>query len=74
MSIDELKAARLREKASKYGRPEQYIGVKAFMDHFFAEVGKLHHLWYHDEHWMQAFADVSNLHDIILARLKEREA
>jgi len=69
--LTKLKRKRLEEKKRLYGNPEDYA-LPALMKHFFAECGKLQHNWFHQKDgWMEAFADVSNLHDMILNQLKK---
>ena len=82
MKIDELKKIRIRVKEEEYKQqglspdPMDY-SLATLLDHFFAEVGKLQHLWYHDSNIVislvlkPAIADVSNLHDMILQKIKE---
>mgnify|MGYP001131209560 CR=1 FL=1 len=69
IGIDGLKARRLKEKREEYGDWQSW-SLCSIVEHFFAEVGKLQHQYFHNEPWGHAFADVSNLHDEILKRLR----
>jgi hypothetical protein len=78
MNIDEMKKARLEEKAKEYQRnreisdPMSY-SIEALIEHFIAEVGKFTHSYYHRYRGgisMKDFADVSNLHDMVLKKIR----
>ena len=82
MRIDDLKKLRIREKAKEYKQcnmnpdPMSYT-LEQLLEHFFAEVGKLQHNFFHrDKEGLsqKAIADVSNLHDMILAKIRTMEA
>jgi len=81
MRIDDLKKLRIKEKAKEYKQckmnpdPMSYT-LEQLLEHFFAEVGKLQHNFFHRdrEGFSQiAIADVSNLHDMILAKIRTME-
>jgi len=81
--IDALKKQRMEEKATEYKmkgwnpNPDAYP-LKVLVSHFLAEVGKFMHRYYHwkgnlnESDVKEAFADVSNLHDMILNRIREK--
>jgi len=78
MNIEEMKKARLEEKAEEYKKiglnpdPMSYT-LEQLLEHFFAEVGKLQHNYYHryrEGISSKAIADVSNLHDMILEKIR----
>jgi hypothetical protein len=78
LNIDELKKARLEEKAKERRErgdnpdPQSY-SIEALIVHFLAEVGKFGHSFYHRHKEgisPRDFADVSNLHDMILKKIR----
>ena len=78
MNIEEMKKARLKEKAKEYKRnrsnpdPMSY-SIEALIEHFIAEVGKFTHSYYHRCRGgisTKDFADVSNLHDMVLKKIR----
>jgi len=82
MRIDDLKKLRIKEKAKEYCNckmnpdPMSYT-LEQLLEHFFAEVGKLQHNFYHRNREgisQKAIADVSNLHDFILRKIRTMEA
>ena len=78
MNIEEMKKTRLEEKAKEYQRnrsnpdPMSYP-IEALIEHFIAEVGKFTHSYYHRYQGgisTKDFADVSNLHDMVLKKIR----
>ncbi len=82
MSLDEIKAKRLKEKEETYGSDPTVYSLDCLVQHFLAEVGKLQHEYYHISErpdrtqlplLTKLFADVSNLHDMVASKLKEEQ-
>jgi hypothetical protein len=82
LSFDELKKKRIEEKNAEYSQagispyPQTY-SLETLLQHFFAEVGKFQHAFYHAHadrrirgfYLFQDLADVSNLHDFIVKKI-----